>query len=350
MPSNLQTNQSNSTENRSVGSAAPLTSRQSLSPQEVIAQNAIDAVGLQKYQFISDNPKFYICIGVQKYARINAMQIAKGNSLAQIILPMPMQLGDTQAVEYTPTDLGFTGAAGAGIGSSIVNTFTGRDTRMGPDGDPEAPYASNLGMAAGGALAGLLSAAGGGFDAVSGASLGPTVSAITGLSINNFQVLLLRGPTYKRHEFTWKLSPKNFRESKNLKNMVADVNNWMAPGIEWGGALFSFPAVFNIQFSHPKFLYTFKPSVCTSCSVNYYGSGTPAFHKDGEPESIILRMSFWELEYWIAGQHARNDYYDDRTMTPNMTNFTLTDAFRRFSALTPNEQRETIDEIERQNR
>ena len=52
MPSNLQTNQSNSTENRSVGSAATLTSRQSLSPQEVIAQNAIDAVGLQKYQFI----------------------------------------------------------------------------------------------------------------------------------------------------------------------------------------------------------------------------------------------------------------------------------------------------------
>jgi len=343
MPSNLQTNQSNSTENRSVGSAAPLTSRQSLSPQEVIAQNAVDAVGLQKYQFISDNPKFYICIGVQKYARINAMQVAKGNSLAQIILPMPMQLSDTQAVEYTPTDLGFTGAIAVGAGASVANFISGRDTRMGPDNDPEAPYASNLGMAAGGALMGLLSAVGGSFDAATGASLGPNASAITGLSINNFQVLLLRGPTYKRHEFTWKLSPKNLRESRNLKNMVADINNWMAPGIEFGGALFSFPAVFNIEFSHDNFLYTFKPSVCTSCSVNYYGSGMPAFHKDGEPESIILRMSFWELEYWIAGQHARWD----GAKTPNMTNFTMTDALRRFSFLTPNEQRETIDELQR---
>jgi hypothetical protein len=58
-------------------------------------------------------------------------------------------------------------------------------------------------------------------------------------------------------------------------------------------------------------------------------------------------MSFWELEYWLAGQHARNDFYTAGTITPNMTNFTMTDALRRFSSLTPNEQRETIDELQR---
>ena len=341
MPSNLQTNQSNSTELRPMGFTAPLSSRQSLSPQEVIAQNAIDAVGLQKYQFISDNPKFYMCIGVQKYARINAMQVAKGNSLAQIILPMPMQLGDTQAVEYTPTDLGVSAAITVGTLSSGYNALMGRDTSMGG----QEAYASNLGMAAGGVAALALQAAGNIADVMSGQSLTGQVSAITGLSINNFQVLLLRGPTYKRHELTWKLSPKNLRESKNLKNMVADINNWMAPGIELGGVLFSFPAVFNIEFSHPQFLYRFKPSVCTSCSVNYYGSGTPAFHKNGEPESIILRMSFWELEYWLAGQHARNDFYTAGTLTPNMTNFTAAEIFRTSASLTPREQRERIDEL-----
>jgi hypothetical protein len=330
MASNLQTNQSNSTELRPTGLATPLTYRQRLSPQEIIAQNAVDAVGLQKYQFISDNPKFYMCIGVQKYARINAMQIAKGNSLAQIILPMPMQLGDTQQVEYTPTDLGFTGAVAVGAGAAAFNALTGRDTSMGG----QEPYSSALGMAAGGVIGGLLSAAGAGFNAATGADISSTASAITGLSVNNFQVLLLRGPTYKRHEFTWKLSPKNFRESKNLKNMVADVNNWMAPGIELAGALFTFPAVFNIEFSHPEFLYRFKPSVCTSCSVNYYGSGVPAFHKDGEPESIILRMSFWELEYWLAGQHARNDFYTAGVLTPNMTNFSNSESVRRRSSPT----------------
>ena len=195
MPSNLQTNQSNSTELRPMGFTAPLSSRQSLSPQEVIAQNAIDAVGLQKYQFISDNPKFYMCIGVQKYARINAMQVAKGNSLAQIILPMPMQLGDTQSVEYTPTDLGVSAAITVGTLSSGYNALMGRDTSMGG----QEAYASNLGMAAGGVAALALQAAGNVADVVSGQSLSGQVSAITGLSINNFQVLLLRGPTFKKY-------------------------------------------------------------------------------------------------------------------------------------------------------
>jgi len=320
MPSNLQTNQSNSTGVLQARNQSPLTAASRLSPQEVIAQNAIDAARLQRYQFISDNPKFYICIGVQKYARINAMEVARGNSLAQIILPMPMQLGDTQRVEYTPTDLGFTGAIAVGAGASIFNTLTGRDTRLGPGGS-DSPITDNLSMAGGGILAGILSAVGGGFDAATGGSLSASASAITGLAINNFQVLLLKGPTYKMHEFTWKLSPKNLQESINLKNMVADVNNWMAPGIELGGAFFTFPAVFNIQFSHPQFLYRFKPSVCTACSINYYGSGTPTFHKDGEPETIILKMSFWELEYWLAGQHARADVREGG-MTPNMTNLT----------------------------
>jgi hypothetical protein len=324
MASNIQTNQSNSTE-KTVTTLAGQVVRGSSgqSPQEIIAKNATESSQIQRYQFISDNPKFYICIGVQKYARLNAMQIAKGNSIAQIILPLPQQLNDTQFVQYTPTELQQAGAIAANAGAPVFNAITGRDTS---GLDPTAGGSNiggnvmaMLGKAFAGAGAAATGALGEGFTA--------GLQAATGLTMNQFQVLLLKGPTYKKHEMTWKISPKNLRESFGLKNMVADVNNWMAPGILFDGLLFTFPAIFNIEFSHPQFLYRFKPAVMESCSVNYAGSGVPSFHKDGEPESLILKMSFWEMEFWLAGQHARADdtsyWGKDGVKTPNYTDADL---------------------------
>lgn len=322
MASNIQTNQSNSTE-KTVTTLAGQVVRGSSgqSPQEIIAKNATESSQIQRYQFISDNPKFYICIGVQKYARLNAMQVAKGNSIAQIILPLPQQLNDTQFVQYTPTELKNAGAAAVAGLATEYNNLIGRDTS---GLDPTAGGSNIVGnIAAGlGKFLGNSIVGGGAVDQISNVA-----SAITGLTMNQFQVLLLKGPTYKKHEMTWKISPKNLRESFGLKNMVADVNNWMAPGILFDGLFFTFPAIFNIEFSHPQFLYRFKPAVMESCSINYAGSGVPSFHKDGEPESLILKMSFWEMEYWLAGQHARADdtsyWGKDGVKTPNYTDADL---------------------------
>jgi len=332
MASNLQTNQSNSNEKTVTTLAGQVVrGKQGQTPQEIIAKNATESASIQKYQFISDNPKFYICIGVQKYARLNAMQIAKGNSIAQIILPLPQQLNDTQFVQYTPTELQQAGAAIANM-SGAWNAITGRDT----SGYDATAGGGNI---AGNIIAGALGAAGGaaagalkeltGLDV--GGQMSAGLSAATGLTMNQFQVLLLKGPTYKKHEMTWKISPKNLRESFGIKNMVADINNWMAPGILFDGMFFTFPAIFNIEFSHPQFLYRFKPAVMESCSVNYAGSGVPSFHKDGEPESLIIKMSFWEMEFWLSGQYSRADDPDywgsDGVKTPNYTDADLRKKF-----------------------
>jgi hypothetical protein len=333
MSNNNQTNQSstNIVNNNNVPSASSsFGARSGMRPQEVIASNNVESSGLRRYQFISDNPKFYMCIGVQKYARINSMQVAKGNPLAQLILPIPQALNDMHSVDYSLAELGFTGALATNALSPVINSrlMQNRDT-SGGDADGRGSLWDNPGAL----LAGAITAAGGAvgdigrviggdlMNAINTEGLGNALSASTGLTKNNFQVHLLKGPSYKKLDFTWKLAPKNLRESIGLKNMVADVNNWMAPGIALNGVFFTFPAVFNIEFSHPQFLYQFKPSVCTSCVVNYTASGMPSFHKDGEPESIILKMSFWELEYWLSGDFARADYYTDKVTTPSMTGF-----------------------------
>ena len=99
----------------------------------------------------------------------------------------------------------------------------------------------------------------------------------------------------------WKLAPKSQKESDDLLKMIKQLNNWSAPGIAWAGAYFTFPKVFNISFVGTDYLYKFKPCVCTDVSVNYTASGVPSFFKNGAPESINLKLSFWELEYWLSG-------------------------------------------------
>jgi hypothetical protein len=112
---------------------------------------------------------------------------------------------------------------------------------------------------------------------------------------------MLKGPAYKKHEMNWKLAPKSQSESDKLKDMIIQLNNWTAPGIMSGGAFFTFPKVFNISFVGTDYLYKFKPAVCTDVSVNYTASGVPSFYKNGAPESVNLKLSFWELEYWLTG-------------------------------------------------
>jgi hypothetical protein len=202
-----------------------------------------------------------------------------------------MSLNDVQHVEYSPTELGLgTATAAAGV-LGAKNTLQGRSPGS----------SDNMATALGGATGSIASLLGGAASKLTGGNVEAAASMITGLTANQFLVLLLKGPTYKKHEFTWKLAPKNARESFIIKEAVANINNWMAPGIIYGGAYFTFPAVFNLSFSHPDYLYRFKPAVCTDCSVNYNGSGVPAFYKDGAPESITLKMSFWELEFWLKG-------------------------------------------------
>jgi hypothetical protein len=260
------------------------------SPAAII-QNAVNAkTVLKRYNFLQSQPKYFMNIGVQEYVRLTPMEVAKGNSLANIVLPIPASLNDVQHVEYSPTELGLgTAAASAGV-LGAKNAAQGQ-------GAAGSNMATALGGAAG-SIAGLL---GGAASKLTGGNVEAAASMITGLTANQFLVLLLKGPTYKKHEFSWKLAPKNARESFIIKEAVANINNWMAPGIITGGAYFTFPAVFNLSFSHPDYLYRFKPAVCTDCSINYNGSGVPAFYKDGAPESITLKMSFWELEYWLKG-------------------------------------------------
>ena len=289
MASNLQTNQSNSTERTEApGVATRSVGVSNKTPNDVIGASQKSATGsVTRYNFLEDEPRFFVSIGVNDFKRLGPFTVAKTSTLGQLVLPIPAGITDANHVEYAAEALGDAGATALAAGTA------GRE-----GADPKGAAALVAGISAG-ATASAIGAA------VSKMTGGGNIQAageqLSGLTKNNFQVIMLKGPAYKKHEMNWKLAPKSQSESDDLKKMIIQLNNWTAPGIAFAGAYFTFPKVFNISFVGTDYLYKFKPAVCTDVSVNYTASGVPSFYKNGAPESVNLKLSFWELEYWLSG-------------------------------------------------
>lgn len=289
MPSNLQTNQSNSTaapQNQGVTPKAVGVSSQT--PTDVIGSKQQEATGAPKrYEFLQDEPRFFVSMGVGDFKRLGPFDVAKTTNLGQIVLPIPAGLSDSNHVEYSPEELADAGGAALATGTA---TREG-ETRVGAGS-----------VVAGISAGATASAAATAFSKITGGgNIAGAASQILGMTKNNFQVIMLKGPAYKKHEMNWKLAPKSQAESDAIRDMIIQLNNWAAPGIDFGGAYFTFPKVFNITFVGTDYLFKFKPAVCTDVSVNYTASGIPSFYKNGAPESIQLKLSFQELEYWLSG-------------------------------------------------
>jgi len=290
MAGNLQTNQSNSTEKtQATGLATQAVGTSKKTPNDVIDSNKKEATGsITRYNFLQDEPRFFVSIGVGDFKRLSAFTVSKTTTLGQIVLPIPAGITDANHIEYSPDTLGDLGGAAVTGAGALKN-------------DEEAE--KNVGAMVSGIGAGAVASAFGAAlsKATGGSNIAGAAGQIFGMAKNNFQVIMLKGPSYKKHEMNWKLAPKSQTESDDLLRMIKQLNNWAAPGIAFKGTYFTFPKVFNISFVGTDYLYKFKPCVCTDVSVNYTASGVPSFFKNGAPESVNLKLSFWELEYWLTG-------------------------------------------------
>ena len=290
---------------------------------------AIQAINRLVYP--DDVPKYYIQLGISEYKRSSATRIAIINPTHHIILPLPLQLIDNHSVEYEQTPLGKMGAtalsAAAGASRALDNSSGKTQQSQGqPNVSNPNWFANQLRNIAGAVTGGL---SGGNTDltkgvvGAAGSLLGENTGELgdallrgwQGYSPNQFLTILLKGPMYKRNEFTWKLAPRNPNEAKTINMIVRLLNNSMAPALTGGGFLFSFPKVFTVSLiPNSQYLFKMKPCVLENMTVNYTAGGRNAFLRaDGEsdnlnaPESVEIRARFLELEYWIAGDFIQDN-------------------------------------------
>jgi hypothetical protein len=226
------------------------------------------------------------------------------NTETSIALPLPENIKDVTQVAYSESRV----LGGANALQAIMGVATG---------------------AISGSLGPISRFPSGGFNAAVQAAQGfaqpliePALNdlqASTGLTPNQMLTVLLQGPTYKTHSFTWKLYPKDPRESIVIKQIINELKIKSRPGTSLYRQFFTFPRLFNLSFTingkehfneqdPQNYLFAFKPAVLEGISVNYTPSGQPALYKGtGAPDGVEITLNFKEVEYWLNGEESAVD-------------------------------------------
>jgi hypothetical protein len=262
-------------------------------PQAVINNQLLTTGEITTLQFPQEQLKYYMQLNISNYQSfttgVSDIQINSSNITNSIFLPLPDALKDLQSVNWTRSDeLAKAFAGVAGVAGGITAMLAGG--------------AKN-------AIGQSIKAVGGATAAGGIASLVGQSVRLSGIAPNQFVTILLNGPEYKEHTFTWTLAPNNPNEAEVLRQIIQLLNNVMAPGMGGGGLYWNFPQIFQISFApNPEYLFQFKPAVLTNFMVDYAAGHAPTFlrndsnaHGENPPEAISVQAQFLEIEYWKNG-------------------------------------------------
>ena len=124
-----------------------------------------------------------------------------------------------------------------------------------------------------------------------------------GLAQNPFLTVLFKSPSFKKHQFSWKLAPTSPQESDTVRQIINTFRSNILPAMapNAGGTLLTYPNMCQISlYPDDSFLYRFKPCVVESMSVNFASSGAPSFFKNtNAPTEVTLTIDLLEIEYWL---------------------------------------------------
>ncbi len=127
----------------------------------------------------------------------------------------------------------------------------------------------------------------------------------TGEILNPNMELLFSDVTIRNFRFNFKLTPRNPKEAEQVKLIIRAFKRNMAPqaqgGVQSAGNFFlRSPNVFKIRYrsgnrDHP-FLNKFKQCFLTGVQTTYTGEGVYSTYDDRTPVSILLDLSFKEIQ------------------------------------------------------
>ena len=223
----------------------------------------------------------------------------------QMVLPIPQQISDISAIDWTDGKMnpleayglaatstiiqkGGTGAIDAGKAAVDFLNQVGGDLRTasGNANIKDALIAAISGQAIG-ALGGN----------VSGNQI---ISRATGQVLNPNLELLFNGVNLRVFPFTFEFFPRNRREAIEVRDIIKALKYSMLPSKNGSeGVFISAPYIFQLEYmkgnkKHP-FLNHFLPMALTNMSLSYTGSNTYSTFYDGSPTHIKMDLVFKEL-------------------------------------------------------
>ena len=233
------------------------------------------------------------------------------NILHSIILPIPPNIQDGNAVSYSDSSMNALTAALAGGATDIMTELP---KAFGPKGNLNILKdklggrleQSGLDLTTTQDLITKQLAAQAGSVFGGNVSLAQLQARQEGNIFNPNMELLFNGPTLRSFRFSFKMTPRSQDESRAVRDIINTFKRSMAPKTVTTGTgnsqnlYLKTPDIFEIKYKqgsddHP-FLHTFKQCFLENMSVNYTGEGTYATYGDGTPISLVMNLSFKELE------------------------------------------------------
>lgn len=228
---------------------------------------------------------------------------------ATILLPIPSSISDSNSVSYQSSNLNsIAGAAVGGVmdimeGGAALGRMNFGDA-IGNLGQRALSAFNNAAAAAGGAeeirkfvTRGLASKAVG----IAGINITPSqiLARSEGQILNPNMELLFNGPSLRTFRFQFKFVPRGPEEAREVESIIRTFKYHMAPKVD-GQTFLKTPDIFELRYRQGgqphSFLHKFKQCFLSNVNVNYTGEGNYTTYEDGTPVSMIMDLTFQELE------------------------------------------------------
>ena len=222
-----------------------------------------------------------------------------------IILPIPSNIQDGNSVGYADGSLDGISAEVAGATNKVIDTFSGvtnqtMTDKMATAGNAIFGALNNMGDDLKNEWIRGLAARAAALPGIGNITREQLLARESGGVLNPNMELFFNGVSLRSFKFSFKLTPRNKDEGIEIKRIIRTLKVNMAPKITTENLYLSTPNVFELTYKqgandHP-FLHKFKTCALTDMSVNYTGDGVYATYDDATPISMIMDLTFKELE------------------------------------------------------
>ena len=121
-----------------------------------------------------------------------------------------------------------------------------------------------------------------------------------GAVINPNMELIFQGPQLRPFIFTFKLSPRDIKESQEILQIIRMFKQSMMPQTTESNIFLKAPNTYKLEFKsqgrHHKFLPKIKECALLSCNVNYTPDGSYMTYENSSMVGYEMSLSFQELE------------------------------------------------------
>ena len=240
-----------------------------------------------------NNLKDSILINVIKHVPkvfkgLKTVREKKGETIGSVILPMPSAIGDGNKTEWgsgtmTPAQMAASGAVKKLLGKGGAKDAV-RDAQQSAE-----DFMSSDGKKA---MENFFT------EQLTGAE--DLLARTEGMVMNPNMELLFKGPGMRSFSFSWKMSPRDEKESIVIAKIIRMFKQSMAPQKVPGALFLKAPSVYDIEFrsgtSRNKFLPKIKTCGLTDCSVNYTPDGSFMAYDNDSMVALEMSLSFQEME------------------------------------------------------